>query len=126
MKLNLMMVIVIVMSYMNKVPTMLSYHMHLVGGKAWDVPSEPNHYETWAKGVKFVIDDILVFDFLTGNHTVAEVPKAVYDTCNTTAVENVTTLGPTTVTLSLVGIQFFICTMHCKNGQKVAVDVKES
>ncbi|XP_021995289.1 umecyanin [Helianthus annuus] len=87
-----------------QIPATLSFYIHLVGGKAWDVPSKPNHYETWAKGEKFTKDDILVFDFCTGMHTVAEVPKVAYDTCNTTAAKTIETLGPTTVTVSNVGI----------------------
>ncbi|KAJ0673862.1 putative Phytocyanin domain, cupredoxin [Helianthus annuus] len=125
MRLNLVVVTAIAMAYA-QIPATLSFYIHLVGGKAWDVPTKPNHYETWAKGEKFTKDDILVFDFCTGMHTVAEVPKVAYDTCNTTAAKTIETLGPTTVTVSNVGMYFFICTKHCQSGQKVAIDVKPS
>ncbi|MFS7928503.1 putative Phytocyanin domain, cupredoxin [Helianthus anomalus] len=47
-------------------------------------------------------------------HIVAEVPKVAYDTCNTIAAKTIETLGPTTVTVSNVGMYYFICTKLVK------------
>ncbi|KAJ0504147.1 putative Phytocyanin domain, cupredoxin [Helianthus annuus] len=82
-KLNLVAVTIIVIAYMHVSTTVPS--LHFVGGiGGWVAPPEPNYYEKWVKGENFFRFDALVFIFDTGSHTLAEVTKEAYDTCNTT------------------------------------------
>ncbi|KAJ0724495.1 putative Phytocyanin domain, cupredoxin [Helianthus annuus] len=123
-KLNLVAVTIIVMAYMH-VSTMVRPSLHFVGGiEGWVAPPEPNYYEKWVKEEKFLKYDTALFIFDTGSHTLAEVTKEAYDTCNTTNPIYIDTWGPAAVELDTVGVHFYICTMHCKSGQKITVDVK--
>ncbi|KAE8713932.1 Detected protein of unknown function [Hibiscus syriacus] len=54
----------------------------------WTVPTGGNteFYDNWADNKNFLVGDILVFNFATGSHNVAEVTEAVYDSCNVSPV----------------------------------------
>ncbi|XP_021760777.1 umecyanin-like [Chenopodium quinoa] len=100
---------------------------HTVGGRTgWTIPSSPSIYTTWANGETFAVGDVLVFNFVTGAHTVAEVNKANYDGCSTSrTLGAVHSTGPANITLTTAGTHYFLCTIptHCTNGQKLAVTV---
>ncbi|KAK2991913.1 hypothetical protein RJ640_006090 [Escallonia rubra] len=100
---------------------------HVVGAAlGWLVPpGGSSAYATWASTQTFIVGDILVFNFTTRQHDVAEVTKAAFDSCNTTSPISIATDGPANITLTTAGEHHFICTFsrHCGLGQKLAINV---
>lgn len=100
---------------------------HTVGESlGWTVPPNPTAYDDWASTQTFVVGDVLVFNFATGRHDVAEVTKNASNSCsgsNPILVEN---NSPARITLTTVGDHHFICTFpdHCNNGQKLSITVR--
>ncbi|KAH1033415.1 hypothetical protein J1N35_045589 [Gossypium stocksii] len=95
----------------------------------WTVPtSGASMYQTWANGKNFMVGDILVFNYVTGTHDVAEVARAAYQPCNTSNLLSNFTTGPTRITLRTAGEHFYICAVpgHCAAGQKLAINVTGS
>ncbi|XVE98350.1 hypothetical protein REPUB_Repub03eG0098800 [Reevesia pubescens] len=95
----------------------------------WRVPNSNNgFYENWADNKTFVVGDILVFNFTTGVHDVAEVNKTAYDNCTTTNTIFTDNNGPARITLNRTGEHYYICTVpgHCSAGQKLNVEVQNS
>lgn len=89
-------------------------------------PGGPIAYETWARGKSFLVGDILVFNFTNGEHTVLQVTRAEFDSCNvTTTTTTPTTATPARITLTSAGEHYYICTFpqHCFFGQKLAINV---
>ncbi|KAL5769021.1 hypothetical protein ACOSP7_015579 [Xanthoceras sorbifolium] len=101
--------------------------VHVVGDAlSWVVPpGGATAYTTWAANKTFNVGDILVFNFATGRHDVAEVTKAAFDACNTASPISRVTTSPANVTLNSAGEHYYICTFtgHCAAGQKLAVNV---
>lgn len=101
---------------------------HTVGGTlGWAVPSNgPSAYTTWASGQTFRVGDVLIFNFTSGAHTVAEVSQAAYGPCTTTNPISVTATGPARLTLNAPGTHYYICTVgsHCQLGQKLTINVR--
>ncbi|XP_015081651.1 blue copper protein-like [Solanum pennellii] len=108
----------------------MAQQTHVVGDTlAWTVPNGgAASYSTWAVGKTFVVGDILVFNFRSGSHSVAEVSKGAFDSCNTSSPISISTNGPTNITLSSVGSHYYLCTFpsHCTLGQKLAINVSGS
>ncbi|XP_024929663.1 cucumber peeling cupredoxin [Ziziphus jujuba] len=105
--------------------------VHVVGDTSgWTVP--PNgaaFYQNWAANKKFVVGDILTFNFPTNAHDVVQVPKESFDACNSNnAIGQIITTGPTNITIDSSGNLFFICTIgdHCEGGQKLSITVSAS
>ncbi|KAI3421343.1 uncharacterized protein J3R85_012368 [Psidium guajava] len=100
---------------------------HVVGdGLGWLVPPGGKiAYETWADMQTFVVGDVLVFNFATGEQDVARVTKEAFDSCNSTSPIFLETTGPFNYTLDAAGEYYFISTMdrHCFFGQKLAINV---
>ncbi|XVF88356.1 hypothetical protein PTKIN_Ptkin19aG0044300 [Pterospermum kingtungense] len=95
----------------------------------WKIPNNNNDlYENWADNKNFGVGDVLVFDFTTGQHDVAEVTEANYDSCNGTNPISLDNKGPARVTLNRTGDHYFICTFsgHCSAGQKLHIEVNSS
>ncbi|PON94258.1 Phytocyanin domain containing protein [Trema orientale] len=96
----------------------------------WTLPPAGNvAYSTWARTKSFDIGDVIVFQW-SGNHNVAEVSKADYDSCNTTNPINGTIYqtSPASITLTTNNTRYFICTVtdHCKSfGQKVTISMEQ-
>nr|CAD1826315.1 unnamed protein product [Ananas comosus var. bracteatus] len=86
------------------------------------------NYSTWASDKKFVVGDKLVFNYQTGQHTVAEVSSSDYNSCSSSNPISTNTTGPTTITLATAGSHYYICTKtgHCSAGMKLAVNVAAS
>ncbi|KAK4267554.1 hypothetical protein QN277_024321 [Acacia crassicarpa] len=101
--------------------------VHVVGDTTrWIVPSDPNFYATWASSKTFHLNDVLSFEFTTGQHDVVEVPKESYDSCSDdNKIGNTIETGPYNHTLNKTGTHYFICSVgqHCNNGQKLTVNV---
>uniref|UniRef100_A0A7C8ZXW2 Phytocyanin domain-containing protein n=1 Tax=Opuntia streptacantha TaxID=393608 RepID=A0A7C8ZXW2_OPUST len=101
---------------------------YIVGdGVDWGIPSPPSLYSTWASQKIFRLGDVLEFNFVNGQDTVAVVSKAAYDGCNTNdLLSPVMTTSPARVTLNTTGTHYFLCTTpnHCSLfGQKFSVFV---
>ncbi|XP_028794183.1 blue copper protein [Neltuma alba] len=102
---------------------------YVVGGNTgWTVPpGGASTYSNWASNQKFKQGDTLVFSFTTGQHDVAKVTKAAFDSCNTTNPISILNNGPASVKLNESGEHYYICTVgpHCSLGQKLAVNVSK-
>ncbi|GAU21284.1 hypothetical protein TSUD_286940 [Trifolium subterraneum] len=104
---------------------------HIVGGSTgWTAtpPGGASFYSDWASNITFKENDVLVFNFVTGAHTVAEISKANFDNCNVNQNTQAITTSPARVTLNKTGDFYFTCTFqgHCDNGQKLSVKVSAS
>ncbi|KAK8475534.1 hypothetical protein V6N11_021014 [Hibiscus sabdariffa] len=94
----------------------------------WQIPtSNPNLYGDWADNKTFVVDDVLVFNFTTGQHNVLELTEPGYDACTTSDTILTENKGPARITLKTTGEHYFICAYlgHCSAGQKLKVDVRD-
>ncbi|OWM65926.1 umecyanin-like [Punica granatum] len=96
---------------------------------AWRIP--PNGaaaYTNWSSSYTFQVEDVLVFNFATGQHDVAHVTQANYNSCEDDSPIQLLTTGPANFTLNATGTYYFICTIgdHCESGQKVTVTVGSS
>ncbi|XP_073152183.1 uncharacterized protein [Henckelia pumila] len=100
---------------------------HVVGDAlGWTFPPGGEvAYRTWAATQSFAVGDVLVFNFTTGSHDVAEVSKDSFDSCNGNNPISRSTNGPASITLTSSGEHHFICTFtgHCDAGMKLSVDV---
>ncbi|KAK8620000.1 hypothetical protein V6N13_066489 [Hibiscus sabdariffa] len=93
----------------------------------WRVPAgNDDLYDDWNDNKIFLVGDVLVFNFTTGQHNVAEVTEADYDACNTANPISIVSTGPARITLNRTGDHYFICavTGHCSAGQKLEVEVR--
>ncbi|KAH6803243.1 hypothetical protein C2S51_034689 [Perilla frutescens var. frutescens] len=91
----------------------------------WRVPNNPSDYSNWASRHIFRVGDVLVFNFMTNLHDVAQVTKAAYDGCSSATPILLVMTGPWNVTLNSTGDHYYICTFnsHCGLGQKLAINV---
>ncbi|XP_042063253.1 cucumber peeling cupredoxin-like [Salvia splendens] len=91
----------------------------------WNVPSSVDEYSSWASRHVFTPGDVLMFNFVTGEHDVAEVRKAAYDECSSNDPILLSTVGPWNTTLNSTGEHYYICTFgrHCSLAQKLAINV---
>ncbi|KAI3771668.1 hypothetical protein L6452_02835 [Arctium lappa] len=99
---------------------------HIVGDDfGWDVPQNDGLYVKWALHQKFHVKDVLIFNFSTGVHTIAEVTKEAYNKCDGRNPIKLATTGPAKFTIDTAGDHFYICTIsrHCKFFQKLAIRV---
>ncbi|XP_010535261.1 PREDICTED: cucumber peeling cupredoxin-like [Tarenaya hassleriana] len=106
--------------------------VHVVGeNMGWTVPRTGGStaYTAWASSKRFMVGDILTFNFPTDIHDVLRVTKESYDECTSTnPIGDLIVNGPANVTLSSSGDHFFICTIgrHCLSGQKLSISVTGS
>ncbi|KAL5697962.1 hypothetical protein ACHQM5_029056 [Ranunculus cassubicifolius] len=101
----------------------------VLDSSGWSIPTTPNAYTTWAASQTFMVGDILVFNFATGQHDVAQVSKASYDACTSTnVIGSIITNGPANLTLDTAGEHYYICAFngHCDAGQKLMINVTGS
>ncbi|KAK4481181.1 hypothetical protein RD792_012062 [Penstemon davidsonii] len=127
-RLNVVMCMIMVLASVLHVS--LAQTTHTVGnGLGWLVPPGGEAaYRTWAASQTFTVGDVLVFNFTTGTHDVAEVSREAYNSCNSTSPISMSTNGPTNITLTSAGEHHFICTFtrHCDLGQRLAINVTAS
>jgi plastocyanin len=89
-------------------------------------PNGASTYTIWAAKKSFTVDDILVFNFASGKHDVAEVTKANFNGCNPASPISKTSKSPANITVKSAGEHYYICTFngHCSGGgQKLAINV---
>ncbi|XP_050888953.1 cucumber peeling cupredoxin isoform X1 [Lathyrus oleraceus] len=104
---------------------------HTVGDSTgWTSSAGAKFYSDWASNNTFKQNDVLVFNFFAGAHTVAATNKADFDNCNVNQNTNdIITTSPARVTLNRTGDFYFICTVssHCQSGgQKLTIKVPTS
>ncbi|KAK0571092.1 hypothetical protein LWI29_010832 [Acer saccharum] len=101
--------------------------VHVVGdAMGWVVPpGGATVYSNWAANKTFKVNDVLVFNFASGRHDVAQVTKAAFDACNTASPISKHTSSPANITLTSAGEFYYICTFtgHCTAGQKLTINV---
>ncbi|KAL6131791.1 PREDICTED: mavicyanin [Fragaria vesca subsp. vesca] len=96
---------------------------YTVGGNSgWDISTD---LPTWASDKKFVVGDVLWFQYSSSN-SVNQVTKENYEGCNTTNVVKSYTGGNTTVTLTRPGDWYFVSgnKLYCLGGMKLQVPVQ--
>ncbi|KAL2929610.1 Umecyanin, partial [Bienertia sinuspersici] len=99
---------------------------YMVGdGINWVEPPTTTIYSIWASTHVFAQGDVLVFNFNSGIHNVAEVTKDAYKKCNTSSLISVHYKSPVRISLHKRSIRYFISTLNndCQNGQKLAINV---
>ncbi|KAI3714832.1 hypothetical protein L6452_21792 [Arctium lappa] len=125
-KVNLMVVMAIMLASIQFHGT-VAQTTHVVGDAfGWNIPTAgASYYATWASRQTFTVGDVLLFNFTTGPHTVAEVAQAAYGPCTTANPISVATTGPARITLNAAGNHYYICTIgtHCQLGQKLSINV---
>ncbi|KAK0581759.1 hypothetical protein LWI29_017589 [Acer saccharum] len=102
--------------------------VHDVGdAMGWIVPTGgATVYSDWAAKNTFKVNDVLVmFNFTSRRHDVAQVTKAAFDACNIASPISKETNSPANITLTSAGEHYYICTFngHCAGGQKLALNV---
>ncbi|KAK4714223.1 hypothetical protein R3W88_020130 [Solanum pinnatisectum] len=89
---------------------------YTVGGPngGWDQSTD---VQAWAASKTFFVGDNLIFSYAL-SHSVLEVTKAGFETCQITAPIAIYTGGMTVITLASVGKRYFICGTggHCNVG----------
>ncbi|KAF8036582.1 hypothetical protein BT93_C2337 [Corymbia citriodora subsp. variegata] len=82
-------------------------------------------YSSWASSKTFKVGDILVFNFVSGQHDVSVASESDFSSCGTSNTITFLTTPPVNYTLTTNGIVYFICThdSHCSQGQKLSVTV---
>ncbi|KAH1067769.1 hypothetical protein J1N35_032756 [Gossypium stocksii] len=93
----------------------------------WVIPTGYTElYRNWTDDKNFLVGDILVFKFTTGEHDVAKVTEAAYNACSSVNTILTRSTGPARITLNIIGDHHFICTFadHCAEGQKLSVEVR--
>ncbi|XP_049352959.1 uclacyanin 1-like [Solanum verrucosum] len=89
---------------------------YTVGGPngGWDQSTD---VQAWAASKTFFVGDDLIFSYAL-SHSVLEVTKAGFETCQITAPIAIYTGGMTVITLASVGKRYFICGTggHCNVG----------
>ncbi|OMO52247.1 Plastocyanin-like protein [Corchorus olitorius] len=97
---------------------------YMVGDTSgWDIATD---IDSWASDKIFKVGDVLLFQY-SSYHSVSEVSKQSFDSCNTTNTLTTFSNGNTTVTLSKPGARYFVCgnRLHCLGGMKLQVDVQD-
>ncbi|XP_075509800.1 blue copper protein-like [Primulina tabacum] len=124
---NIIFMTLVVMAMFHK---SLAQTTHVVGDAlGWTFPPGGEvAYRTWAGTRNFAVGDVLVFNFTTGSHDVAEVTKDSFDSCNGNNPISRSTDGPANITLTSSGEHHFICTFtgHCGAGMKLSINVVSS
>ncbi|KAI0500271.1 hypothetical protein KFK09_018481 [Dendrobium nobile] len=97
----------------------------LVGDSAgWDTSAD---LTSWPVNKIFSVGDVLLFQY-SNYHTVNQVDKNGYDTCNSSNALLSRSDGNTSISLSSSGDIYFICSKlpHCFGGMKLKVNVRSN
>ncbi|KAI3421349.1 Phytocyanin domain-containing protein [Psidium guajava] len=117
-------VVVVEIWVMSRITEATSY---VVGNSTgWSTPGNgASFYSSWASSHTFLAGDVLVFNFIDGQHSVAVVSASDFNGCNTASPIVLMTNSPVNYMVNTTGIVYFICThdSHCSQGQKLAITV---
>lgn len=100
--------------------------MYMVGDTAgWDISS---NLDSWMTGKRFVVGDVLVFQYSSSSNSVCELTKQEFDSCDTNNAILRSTSGNTTFTLTKPGDRYFACCnrLYCLGGMKLHVHVESN
>ncbi|XP_010523261.1 PREDICTED: stellacyanin [Tarenaya hassleriana] len=91
-------------------------------GSGWDISTD---LDSWLLGKAFNVGDVLVFQY-SSPHSVYEVTRDEFQSCNTTKPLRTFSGGNTTVSLSESGDRFFVCgnRLHCFAGMRLPVHIQ--
>ncbi|KAG6553182.1 hypothetical protein Mapa_005241 [Marchantia paleacea] len=91
----------------------------------WTFPPSATFYDDWAKTHTFRVGDQLVFPYTAGEHDVYEVSEADVASCTKTSPIQTWTETNSTVTLTVAGYHFYICSIgtHCAANMKMSLQV---
>ncbi|KAL3693075.1 hypothetical protein R1sor_006726 [Riccia sorocarpa] len=91
----------------------------------WKIPPTTTYYSDWLADKSFVPGDVLVFEYTAGSHSVLEVTKSKYDTCDTTSPISSHVAGSDKITLGKAGTYYYLCGVpgHCDANQKITITV---
>ncbi|KAI7727882.1 hypothetical protein M8C21_005867 [Ambrosia artemisiifolia] len=98
---------------------------YIVGDNSgWDIST---NIDTWEQGKKFVVGDVLVFQYASTD-SVCEVGQESFQTCNTTNVIKCYNDGNTSIPLTTPGERYFFCgnRLYCYSGMKLDVIVERN
>ncbi|XP_072987325.1 stellacyanin-like [Typha latifolia] len=96
--------------------------VYSVGDSAgWDISAD---FPSWITNKTFYVGDVLSFQY-SKYHTVNEVDKSSYDSCNISSALLTGSDGNTSVPLTTRGDRYFVCGVitHCLGGMKLQVHV---
>ncbi|CAL9091042.1 Plastocyanin-like domain [Musa troglodytarum] len=96
-----------------------------VGDSAgWDISAD---LASWVANKVFYVGDALMFEYST-YHTVNEVDRTGYESCNFATPLLTGSNGNTTVPLTSAGERYFACgvKLHCLGGMKLHVNVESN
>ncbi|KAM0934239.1 putative Phytocyanin domain, cupredoxin [Dioscorea sansibarensis] len=100
----------------------LNATLYIVGDTAgWDISA---NLWSWTSNKTFHVGDVLLFQY-SRYHSLIEVNKDGFDTCNTSNSVLTGNTGNTSVTLTAPGDKYFVCGVlsHCFGGMKLRVHV---
>ncbi|KAJ8753004.1 hypothetical protein K2173_008739 [Erythroxylum novogranatense] len=96
---------------------------YMVGDTAgWDLSTD---LDSWVQDKKFKVGDVLSFQY-SSYHSVDEMTKDGYESCNMSKVLRAFPSGNTSVPLTSPGTRYFVCgnKLHCLGGMKMQVNVE--
>ncbi|KAL2944095.1 Uclacyanin 1 [Bienertia sinuspersici] len=97
---------------------------YMVGDTSgWDIST---NLDSWKTGKKFVVGDVLAFQYSSSTDSVCEVTKKEFDSCETTNALQQSTSGNTTFPLTKPGDRYFVCCnrLYCLGGMKLHIHVE--
>ncbi|KAH9695316.1 Phytocyanin domain-containing protein [Citrus sinensis] len=99
--------------------------VYKVGDDAgWSIPNAQSvNYNAWAEAIDFHVGDILSFEYNSLFHSVLEVSREDYESCNTQSPMKSYTTGKDSITLESSDPRYFICGApgHCQMGMKLEI-----
>ncbi|KAF8394419.1 hypothetical protein HHK36_020627 [Tetracentron sinense] len=99
--------------------------VYKVGDSAGWTFLDANAYDKWAASKKFLVGDIINFEYDSGFHNVLQVSQADFKSCNAANPLATYTTGNDSITVEKLGHYYFLCgiPMHCEQGMKVDIRV---
>ncbi|PIA27793.1 hypothetical protein AQUCO_07500010v1 [Aquilegia coerulea] len=119
---NLFFILIIILSTINQIKS----EEYTVGDDyGWNTGFD---YFEWSQKYNFSVGDILVFNYVQGQHNTYEVTEDTYRSCNSsTGILQMYDSGNDKVSLTEAKKYWFICNIpdHCRGGMKFGIEVKQ-